>query len=243
MIRAFLVLVVLLPYTFLASALGYPLARLLSSPRLLYSLGRLGVRLGLLLAGIRVAVSGRERLADARNTVVMANHASHLDAPVIFHSLPLDYKVVAKAELFRFPFLNLCFRYVGFIEVDRADRSQSTRAIAQAARSLKSGACFLIFPEGTRSRTGEPGEFKRGGFVVALEAGSRIVPVAIAGAHALMPARRFRIRPGEVRVRVLDPVDAGGYSYDRRGDLAAEVRGRIAAALRDDAEAAGGQRT
>jgi 1-acyl-sn-glycerol-3-phosphate acyltransferase len=108
---------------------------------------------------------------------------------------------------------------------------QSKGAIARAVASLKAGASFVIFPEGTRSRTGELGEFKKGAFVVAIDARSRIVPVAIRGARELMPRGGWRVRPGTVAVRVLDPVDAGAYSYEDRDRLIGEVRGRIAAAL------------
>jgi 1-acyl-sn-glycerol-3-phosphate acyltransferase len=231
MIRALLVLLFLPAYTLLASLFGYALARLLRSPALLYALGRFGVRVALFLAGTRIVVEGRHLLGDHRNTVLMSNHVSHLDAPVLLQALGVDYRAVAKKEVFYLPVFNSVLRFAGFIEVDRADRAQATRAIARAVDALKGGACFLIFPEGTRSRTGHPGPFKKGGFVVAMDAGSRIVPVALLGTRELMPRGGFRIRPGTVRVVVLDPVSAGSYSYGDRDALIADVRGRIAAAL------------
>jgi len=231
MMRATIVVLFLLPYTLLASLLGYPLARLLGSPRPLYVLGRFGIRVALRLAGTRIVLEGRERLSDPRNTVVVANHQSHLDAPVLFQVLGIDLKAVAKKEVFRLPFFNRCLRYAGFIEVDRSDKAQSLAALSRAVGSLKAGNSFLVFAEGTRSRTGELGDFKKGGFVVAMDAGSRIVPVALKGVRELMPRGGFRIRPGTVTVKVLDPVDAGSYSYTARDLLVAEVRGRIAAAL------------
>jgi 1-acyl-sn-glycerol-3-phosphate acyltransferase len=234
-IRALAVSLFLVPYIPLASFFGYLWARLVRSPAVLYGLGRFGVRVALFLAGTRIEVQGMERLGDARNTVIMANHVSHLDPPVLLQALGVDYKAVAKAEIFRIPFFNQCLRYAGFVAVDRGDRVQSRGAIAQAAASLRSGNCFLIFPEGTRSRTGALGEFKKGGFVVALEAGSRIVPVALMGTQSLMPKGGFRIRPGRVRVEVLEPVEAGGYSYDDRDNLIALVRGRVAVALGEGA--------
>jgi 1-acyl-sn-glycerol-3-phosphate acyltransferase len=103
--------------------------------------------------------------------------------------------------------------------------------VDRAARSLREGNCFLIFPEGTRTRTGELGPFKKGAFVAALEAGSRIVPAAIEGVRELMPPGGLRIRPGTVRIRLLDPMPVESYSYDDRERLAAEVRARIAGAL------------
>lgn len=206
-------------------------ARPLGAPGILYALGRFGIRVALFLAGTRIVVEGRHLLADHRNTVIVANHLSHLDAPVLLQALGIDFQAVAKKEVFYVPGFGSVLRFAGFIEVDRADRAQATRAIARAVDALKAGACFLIFPEGTRSRTGELGPFKKGGFVVAMDAGSRIVPVALQGTRELMPRGGFRIRPGTVRVRVLDPVDAGGYSYGDRDALVTDVRARIAAAL------------
>jgi len=231
MIRALLIILFLPAYTLLASLIGYGLARLSGSPALLYGLGRFGIRVALFLAGTRIVVEGRHLLGDARNTVIVANHVSHLDAPVLLQALGVDFRAVAKKEVFYVPVFSTVLRFAGFIEVDRAERAQATRAIARAVEALKRGSCFLIFPEGTRSRTGELGPFKKGGFVVAMDAGSRIVPVALQGTRELMPRGGFRIRPGTVRVRVLDPVMAGSYSYDDRNALASEVRGRIAAAL------------
>jgi 1-acyl-sn-glycerol-3-phosphate acyltransferase len=230
MIRTVLVVLFLGPYAVLASVFGYPLARLSGSPRLLYSLGRFGVKAALFLGGIRVALEGAERLAGT-NTVIMPNHVSHLDAAILFALVDVEPKAVIKKELYAFPFVHYCMRYAGFIEVDRKDAIQAKAAISRAVASLKSGSTFIIFPEGTRSRTGELGPFKKGAFVVAIEAGSRVVPLAVSGARELLPPGRFRIERGTVRLRVLDAVDASQYSYADRERLIAEVRGRIANAL------------
>jgi 1-acyl-sn-glycerol-3-phosphate acyltransferase len=163
--------------------------------------------------------------------MIVANHVSHLDAPVLLQALGIDYRAVAKKEVFHFPVLGSVLRRAGFIEVDRADRTQATRAIARAVAALQAGACFVIFPEGTRSRTGELGPFKKGGFVVAMDAASRIVPVVLRGTRVLMPRGGFRIRPCIVTVQVLDPIPASSYSYDDRDALIGEVRRRMAAAL------------
>ena len=230
-IRTALVVLFVAPYAVLASMVGYPVARLFRSPRLLYALGRFGARAGLWLAGVRAVVEGAERLGQGTNTVVMSNHASHLDAALLIALLPLDFKVVVKKELYGFPFVHNCFDYVGFIKVDRGDPEQARQAVARAVAALRAGSAFLIFPEGTRSPRGELGEFKKGGFVVAIGAGSRIVPVAVQGSAGLMPKGSFLIRPGTVRLAVLDPVDAGGYSYESRDGLIGDVRSRIAHAL------------
>jgi len=233
MIRAALVLLFFTVYLPPASIFGLIVARLTGRAWILYRLGRAGVRAALAISGTRVVTEGLERLADPRHTVVMSNHVSHLDAPVLFQVFGVDFKAVAKREVFATPFFGAVLRMAGFIEVDRGgDRAQARRAMDRTAQSLREGACFLVFPEGTRSRTGELGEFKKGAFVAAMESGSRILPVALTGTRELMPKGRFAIRPGTVRVRVLDPVDTGSYSYaDDRDGLIAEVKGRVAEAL------------
>jgi 1-acyl-sn-glycerol-3-phosphate acyltransferase len=231
MIRAVLVGLFLVPYTAIAAVIGLTWARLTRSPWLMYRFGHFGVRVALLLAGTRFDVAGREHVGDGRNTAITSNHISHLDAPIVFDALGLDVKAIVKKEIFGWPFLGRVLREAGFVAVDRSDRKQSSSAVDAAAASLRAGNAFLVFPEGTRSRTGELGTFKKGAFVAAIAAGSRVVPVAVHGTRELMPRGGFRIRPGTVRVRVLDPVDAGKYSYADRDLLVGEVRERIAVAL------------
>lgn len=233
-LRTLLVVLFLAPYSVLASILGYPLARAQRSPAVLYALGQFGARVACRLAGIRIELEGIEHVRDHSNLLLMPNHVSNLDAAILFGHIRLPFKAVIKRELFKFPFVHYCLRYAGFIDVDRRDPRQAKSAITRAAASLKGGSCFIIFPEGTRSSNGELGDFKKGAFVVAIEAGSRIAPVAVVGAEKLMPRGRFVIQPGTVRIRVLDPVDAASYSYGERNRLVAEVRGRIAAALRSE---------
>jgi 1-acyl-sn-glycerol-3-phosphate acyltransferase len=243
MLRAILIAIICLPYTAGAALVGIPWAVATGSVALLYRLGHWGVRLALFLAGTRIVVEGRENLGDGRNTVFISNHVSHLDAPVLFETLAKELRAVVKKEIFAWPFLGPVLRRAGFVAVDRRDRIQSGQALSKAAESLRAGHCFLVFAEGTRSRTGELGPFKKGGFVIGLEAKSRIVPVVVQGGRELMPAGGFRVKGGDVRVRVLDPIEAAGYSYSDRDRLAAEVHARIARALEDMRAGAGGAPT
>ena len=240
MFRSLALLLFLPPYLLLACGFGLVLARIQGSAHVLYRLARFGCRASLWIAGTRVELHGLEPLVrDPRNVVVMPNHESNLDAPILFGLIPVDFKAVYKRELDLLPLFAQALHFAGFIPVNRKQRSAAKRAVARAVSSLRDGSAFVIFPEGTRSRNGELGEFKKGAFVAALEAGSRIFPVSLSGARDLMPRGGFSVRPGKVTVRVLDPIDARAYSYAGREGLRDEVRARIEAALRGPLSAEG----
>jgi 1-acyl-sn-glycerol-3-phosphate acyltransferase len=229
MIRAAVVLLFLTLFIPPATIVGVLGAWITGKARPIYVLGRICIHLGLMLAGVRVRARGLEHLGDDRNLVLMANHASLLDPCVLLEAVPVDFKVLVKRELFKVPFLGTAMLRAGLIPVDRANREQARQSIVRAVESLRAGNCFLVFPEGTRTRTGELGELKKGVFIAAMEAGSRIVPVAVRGTRTLLPKGGFSIVPGEVTVELLPAVPAGP-DADRE-QLMAEVRSRIAAAL------------
>jgi 1-acyl-sn-glycerol-3-phosphate acyltransferase len=228
-LRAVLVLLFLSLFIPPATIAGVLAAWIVGRPRPIFWLGRLCIHLGLKLAGARVSARGLEHLGDGGNVVLMANHVSLLDPCVLLEAIPVDFKVLVKQELFKVPFLGTAMLRAGLVPVDRKNRERARASIAKAVASLRAGNSFLVFPEGTRSKTGELGELKKGVFIAAMEAGSRIVPVAVRGTQALLPKGHFSIRPGNVTVELLPPVPAAPDSD--REQVMAEVRGRIAAAL------------
>ena len=229
MIRAAVVLLFLTLFIPPATIVGVLGAWISGKARPIYVLGRLCIHLGLKLAGVRVRARGLEHLGDGRDVMLMANHASLLDPCVALEAIPVDFKVLVKKELFKVPFLGTAMLRAGLIPVDRANRERARLSIGKAVDSLRAGNAFLVFPEGTRTRTGELGDLKKGVFIAAMEAGSRIVPVALRGTRTLLPKGRFSIVPGEVVVELLPPVPA--HPDANREELMAEVRSRIAAAL------------
>lgn len=203
------------------------------NPSLLYAVGGLGIRLGFALAGIRVAVRGREHIQTGA-AVYAGNHASNLEPPVLFDALRVLYPDVAvlyKAELRRLLLLVWVFDAAGFVPVERANPGQSLPAVNRAAEALKAGKSFMIFPEGTRSKTGELLPFKKGGFVMAITAQAPIVPVAISGARAAMRRGSILIWPATVTVEFAPPVATAGLSFTQRDDLIRTVRDAIASRL------------
>ena len=243
MLRTAVVLAFLVPYALIACPLALLLSRLTASARPLYRLTEWGFRVAFRLAGIRITTEHPERLGDAGNTLIVSNHASHLDAPTLFLALRTDFVALAKREVFDIPLFSNVIRRAGFIPIVRGDRTEAVGAVARMAAALRAGAAVLVFAEGTRSATGALGPFKKGGFLAALDAKSRIVPVAIQGTLSLMPRHGYGLRAGHVRVCVLDPVDTAGYSESDRDVVIARVRGQIDQALAAPGSDPGGERS
>ena len=200
----------------------------------LFAAGRGGVRLGLFLSGVKLRVEGVEHLQHHRASIYAVNHASNVEPPLLFEALsPLfpRLSVLYKAELRKLPILVRAFDLAGFIPLERANRDQSLPAIDRAAEALRSGVSFMIFPEGTRSRTGELLPFKKGGFIMAIKAQAPVVPTAIVGARAAMHKGSFVIQPVTVKVKFSTPVETTGLTLDDRDQLATTVRNTIASLL------------
>ena len=212
-------------------------ALLLGSPSILYQAGRGGVRLGLFLSGIRFVVEGKDRILVDRAAVYAVNHASNVEPPIIFevlHQLFPRLRILYKAELRKLPVLVRAFDLAGFVPLERGNRDQSLPAIERAAQALRDGNSFLIFPEGTRSRTGALLPFKKGGFIMAVKGQAPIVPVAIVGARRAMRKGSPIIYPVLVHVRFGEPVETAGLTIDDRDDLISTVRGRVEAMLGEE---------
>ena len=211
-------------------------ALLTDRPELLYRAGLLGVRLGLRLSGIRYTVTGREHLQRNRAAVYAVNHTSNVEPPVLFAVLSDLFpklRVLYKAELRKLPILTRAFDLAGFVPLERNNRDQSLPAIDRAADALREGNSFLIFPEGTRSRTGELLPFKKGGFIMALKAGAPVVPVAIKGARSAMRKGSPWIHPVSIGVVFAEPVETAGLSVGDRDRVAGSVRAAVERLLKD----------
>ena len=214
---------------------GMLLALMLRSPNILYLLGRGGVRLGLATAGINVQVDGYEYVQKSRGAVYCANHSSNLEPPIIYMALAAIHprlKILYKAELrAAIPILRNAFDMAGFVPIERRNTEQSSRAIERAALALTNGDSFMIFPEGTRSRTGELLPFKKGGFLMAIKGRAPIVPVAISGARTAMGKGSPVIYPVTVTVKIGKPIETDELEVTERNSLIRETRSSLESLL------------
>lgn len=176
-------------------------------------------------SGIKVDVKGLSNLDPSRPCVFICNHQSNFDIFVLFAALPAQFRWIAKAELFRIPLFGRAMRGAGYISIERQNRQSAIKSIDIAAEKIKNGASVMIFPEGTRSPDGKIGDFKKGGFILAMNAEVPIVPLVINGTWSIMSKDSLKIIPGNVHLSILSPVNSSLYSD--KNDLIELVRERI----------------
>jgi 1-acyl-sn-glycerol-3-phosphate acyltransferase len=183
--------------------------------------------------GVGVTVEGLERLTPGTTYIFVSNHQSHYDTPVIFSSLPYQLRIIAKESLARFPVLGWHLRRGGHLFVDR--RKPDRGGILKRWRALVSeGLSLVIYAEGTRSPDGRVAKFKAGSFLLAIEAGLPVVPVAVIGTRNVMPKGRLRTEPADVKLVVHDPIPAPAIDQPTVKDaraLAARAHGVVAATV------------
>jgi 1-acyl-sn-glycerol-3-phosphate acyltransferase len=199
----------------------------------LYGVGKMGARIVLWLAGVRLEIHGLDKIRTQQAVVYMANHQSNCDPPAVLSVLP-PVLVIVKKEFFRVPILGRVVRARGFIPVDRRDREQALVAVEKGIQALQAGKSFLVYPEGTRSPDGRLQRFKRGVFVMAINAGAPVVPISISGSNKIMPKGKFVIRPGCVRITFHEPVPTQGLAIEDRQIIIDRVREAILAGLEKD---------
>ena len=179
-------------------------------------------------SGVKVRVSGLERLDRSRSYIFAANHQSLYDIPVVFTSLPFDLRIIAKASLGRIPFLGWHLRRAGHLLVDRSNPGAGV--VKKMAKLAGAQQSLIVFPEGTRSVDGTVGRFKGGSFVIAVEAGVPIVPISIGGSRHVMLKGRVMVMPGEVVLTVHAPIETSTITREDVRGLADSVRAIVASA-------------
>jgi 1-acyl-sn-glycerol-3-phosphate acyltransferase len=190
-------------------------------------IARIWARGILFVSRIKVTVNGLENIDPSQSYVYMSNHQSNFDIPVLLAHLPVQFRWLAKAELFRIPIFGRAMRGAGYVKIDRFNQESAFASINEAAAKIKNGVSVMIFPEGTRSRDGNIRPFKKGGFIMSMDSGVPIVPVILLGTWTIMDKSSLKINTGEVSLNIATPIATADYTRDNKDDLIAAVRSVI----------------
>jgi 1-acyl-sn-glycerol-3-phosphate acyltransferase len=177
-----------------------------------------------LVSGIRVTSTGVDPKFSGNSYIYMSNHQSNFDIPVLYSALPVQFRWLAKAELFRIPIFGNSMRCAGYISIDRSNRKSAFQSLVQATDMIRNGTSVMIFPEGTRSTDGQLLPFKKGGFLLAVDAGVPIIPIKIYNTQKVMPKGRLLVRHHRVMIQIGSPIQTSGYTRKTKDDLIARVR-------------------
>ena len=181
----------------------------------------------LLIAGVKVETLGLENLNASDNYIFISNHLSYFDIPILMKAIPNNVRFIYKDSLTKIPVLGWGMYLGKYIPINRDNVREAMKSLKKAAERVVSGISVVIFPEGTRSIDGAPGEFKRGMFVMADEARVPLVPTTIIGSNKIMPRGKFKIRSGNVKVVFSKPVE-----YRKDKNLLDEIRSEIVNSLK-----------
>jgi len=173
---------------------------------------------------IEVTVKGLSNIDPDKSYIYMSNHQSNYDIPILLGHLPVQFRWLAKVELFRIPLFGYAMKRAGYICIDRSNQQSAFESLKKAAGIIREGVSVMIFPEGTRTRDGSIGSFKKGGFVLAVESGVPIVPLIIKGTYSVMPRTRLLIKPGKVTLEILKPVETSVYTKETKDELMEKIR-------------------
>ena len=192
-----------------------------------HKVARMWARSIMFASRIKVTVIGLANIDPTQSYVYMSNHQSNFDIPVLLAYLPVQFRWLAKAELFKIPIFGRAMRGAGYIKIDRYNQESAFESINEAARKMKNGVSAMIFPEGTRSRDGNIKDFKKGGFIMAVDAGVPIVPLVLKGTWSIMDKSSMRINTGEVSLNIGAPVATTAYTRENKDELMQSVRAVI----------------
>jgi len=195
-----------------------------SSGNLPHLVARLWGKIQLRTTGTKVSIQGLENIDPRRSYILVSNHQSFFDIFSLLGYLPLQFRWIAKAELFRIPILGWSMTRIGYIPIERGSPKKAYRSMLQAAEKVRSGTSVLIFPEGTRSPDGTLQPFKKGVFIIALKSQAPILPVAIRGTRGIMRKGDWRTYPGHVEIIISPPIDTDGFSTEKEAELSESVR-------------------
>lgn len=224
MIRTLFVTIWVVLATFVLGTVVIVLSFFVKSGNPLHKIARFWGRSIVVVSRIKVSVEGLSNIDPQLPYIYMPNHQSNFDIPVLLGYLTVQFRWLAKLELFKIPIFGRAMRKAGYISIDRQNRESAIKSLELAAEKIRNGVSVLIFPEGTRSRDGKIRPFKKGGFITAIDAGVPIVPIILTGTRAIMTKGQFRVNPGQIGMSIQQPIDTTVYSRDSKEALMEHVR-------------------
>ncbi len=185
-------------------------------------------RVGVFISGARVTVLGREHVIG-RPAVYICNHLSYMDTPVIFSSLPFQFRIVARHDLWKIPFIGWWLGRSGQVPVDVSNPRASISSLIGAVRTLKAGMPLFIFPEGGRTPDGKLAKFMNGPAFMAIHAQLPVIPMALIGTHELLPIHTHTIHNVPVTLAIGEPIETLGMKTKQVNELTTRLEERVAA--------------
>lgn len=229
------------PLLFLATGFFGTLALIASlfakTGRTQHRIARIWARACLSAAGGSLTVRGLENLPKPRTAVYAANHTSYMDIPVVFNSLPFQFRILAKKELWQWPFIGWYLNRSGQIPIDASNPSAALSSLGAGVKALRAGMPLFVFPEGSRTPDGELKEFLSGAAFLAIRAQVPLVPIALTGIYHLLPIHTRHFYPCPMTLTIGTPIPTAGLTMRQADDLTAQLRSAITQLLDSDRDA------
>jgi 1-acyl-sn-glycerol-3-phosphate acyltransferase len=199
---------------------------------------RFFVRMGLLLVGVKVKVTGLEKLDPKQPYIFTPNHQSFIEVPLFVTYLDRYPGYLAKKEVFKYPIFGYGISLIKVVPIDRSNSIAAVENAKAATENIRQGKSYMVYPEGTRSKDGKLQPFKKGAFMMAIDAGVPIVPVTISGATKIMPKGEIKVTPSTVHITIHEPISTKGYSKENIAELMERTRKKVYSALSEEERAA-----
>ncbi len=214
-------------YTALCGTCSLAVSLFDKNGRLQHRLAQLWARGCVSIAGMRLSVRGDEILRQHAVAVYAANHTSYMDTPIIFATLPFQFRILAKKELWTMPFIGWHLNRSGQIPIDTTDAHSTLSSLGAGVKALRAGMPLFVFPEGSRTPDGATQPFLSGAAFLAIRAQVPLIPIALSGVYDVLPMHTAHLYPGPVTLSVGEPISTAGLSIRQADELTARLRAAI----------------
>lgn len=232
MLRTLIYYLLFYIWSIICILLALPLS--LISADLLHNFAIVWGRGCLSFAGLKLTIKGAEHIPSDSPAIFVSNHQSNFDIPILYAGLPIQFRWMAKKELFRVPFFGLAMKRGGYIPIDRSDRRKAMQSINIAAEKIKQGASVIIFPEGTRTPDGDVQAFKKGALIIAAKAHVPVVPIAINGSFNVQPKGSIMVKKAALSLTIFPPVATDHLKVKDVQELTMKLHTQISAAVKEE---------